>query len=175
MHVWGSEMDNRAAYSACRGILPLCRGILFVCHGILLDVVTHAAAHQHEVEWFWRQKRDALSTTFSAQLFNWQKSIGKIGILLNDLERNSSGSNEDKQNENVESVLARLYPSGRGQGGERKRLKNVKTHAAADAIFFYQNKENQPRFRLVLCDKGCDNANCKRTATRQTWSIPRQS
>ena len=49
------EMDNRATYSAChgillvcRGILPLCRGILFVCRGILLDIVTHAAAHKHE-------------------------------------------------------------------------------------------------------------------------------
>ena len=39
------EMDNRATYSVCRGILPLCRGILFLCHEILLDVVTHAAAH----------------------------------------------------------------------------------------------------------------------------------
>ena len=89
MHVWSSEMDYRATYSACRGILlvcrgilPLCRGILFVCRGILLEVVTHAAAHKHEneVEWFWLQKRDALSTAFSAQLVNWQygwKSIGK--------------------------------------------------------------------------------------------------
>ena len=49
------EMDNRATYSACRGILfvgrgilPFCRGILFVCRGILLDVVTHAATHKHE-------------------------------------------------------------------------------------------------------------------------------
>ena len=83
------EMDNRATCSACRGILlicrgilSLCRGILSVCRGILLDGVTHAAAHKHEneVEWFWRQKRDALSTAFSAQLVNWQcggKSIGK--------------------------------------------------------------------------------------------------
>ena len=46
------EMDNRATYSACRGILPLCRGILplcrgilFLCRGIRLDVVTHATAH----------------------------------------------------------------------------------------------------------------------------------
>ena len=39
------EMDNRATYSAGRGILPLCRGILFLCWGILLDVVTHATAH----------------------------------------------------------------------------------------------------------------------------------
>ena len=67
-------MDNRATYSACRGILLVCRGILllcrgilreilFVCREILLDVVTHAAAHKHEneVEWFWGQKRDALS------------------------------------------------------------------------------------------------------------------
>ena len=84
------EMDNRATYSACRGILLVCRGILpscrrilFVCRGILLDVVTHAAAHKHENQvelWFWHQKRDALSTVFSAQLVNWQyggKSIGK--------------------------------------------------------------------------------------------------
>ena len=53
--------------------------------------------------------------------------------------------------------------------------------------YFYQNKYNQPRFRLALCDKGCDNANCKRTAARQKLpmtnvkylvtreSIPRQS
>ena len=103
MHVRSSEMDHRATYSACRGILlvcrgilplcrgilslcrgilSLCRGILFVCRGILLDVVNHAAVHKHEndVEWFWHQKRDALSTAFSAQLVNWQfggKSIGK--------------------------------------------------------------------------------------------------
>ena len=50
MHVWSSEMDNRATYSACRGILLVCRGILFVYCGILLDVVTHAAAHKHENE-----------------------------------------------------------------------------------------------------------------------------
>ena len=30
-------------------------------------------------------------------------------ILLNDLEPNSSGDNEDKQNEDVESVMARRY------------------------------------------------------------------
>ena len=74
-------MDYRVTYSACRGILlvccgilPLCRGILplrraipSLCRGILLNVVTHAAAHKHEngIEWFWRQKRDALSTAFS--------------------------------------------------------------------------------------------------------------
>ena len=147
MHVWSSEMDNRPTYWACRGILlvcrgmlPLCRVILFVCRGILLDVVTHAAGHKHEneEEWFWRQKRYALSTAVSGQLVNWQyggKSIGKIGILLNDLERDSSGGNEEKQNEDVESVMARLYSSARGQGGERKRLKNVRVHAAADTIF----------------------------------------
>ena len=95
------------------------------------------------------------------------KVLQKIGILLNDLECNSSGGNEDKQNEDVESVMARLYPSGRGQGGERKRLKSVRAHAATDTIFYYHNKENQPRFRSVLCDKGCDNAICKRTAMRQ--------
>ena len=55
------------------------------------------------------------------------KVLEKIGILLNDLERNSSGGNEDKQNEDVESVMARLYSSGRGQGGERKRLKKCKS------------------------------------------------
>ena len=64
-----------------------------------------------------------------------EKVLEKIGILLNDLERNSSSGNEEKQNEYVESVMARLYPSGRGQGGERKRLKNVRAHAAADAIY----------------------------------------
>ena len=63
------------------------------------------------------------------------KVLEKIGILLNDLERNSSGGNEKKQNEDVESVMARLYPSGRGQGGEGKRLKNVRALAAADIIF----------------------------------------
>ena len=41
------------------------------------------------------------------------KVLEKIGFLLNDQERNSSGGNEDKQNEDVESVMARLYPSGR--------------------------------------------------------------
>ena len=101
-------MDYRATYSACRGILlacrgifplcggilplcggilPLCPGILFVRRGILLDVVTHAAAHRHEneVDWFWRQKRNALSTAFSAQLVNWQyggNSIGKNGFSV---------------------------------------------------------------------------------------------
>ena len=63
------------------------------------------------------------------------KVLEKIGILLNDLERNSSGGEEEKQNEDVESVMARLYPSGRGQGGERKS-ENVRAHAAADIIFF---------------------------------------
>ena len=56
-------------------------------------------------------------------MINWQyggKSIGKYRFLLNDLEHNSSGGNEDKQNEDVESVMARLYPSGKGQSGERK-------------------------------------------------------
>ena len=89
MHVWSSEMDNHPTYSACcgillvcRGILPLCSVILFVCRGILLDVVTQAVAHKYEneEEWFWHQKRDALSTAVSAQVVNWQygeKSIGK--------------------------------------------------------------------------------------------------
>ena len=40
---WSSEMDNRPTYSACCDIL-------FVCCGILLDVVTHATAHNHENE-----------------------------------------------------------------------------------------------------------------------------
>ena len=75
------EMDNRATYSACRGIFIVCRGIIFVCRRILVDVVTHVAhKHENEVEWFWRQKRDTLPTGFSAQLVNWQcggKSIGK--------------------------------------------------------------------------------------------------
>ena len=76
-----------------------------------------------------------------------EKALEKIGILLNDLECNSSSSNEEKQNEDVESVMAGLYPSGRGQGGERKRLKIVRAHAAADTIFFYQNIAliNRPR------------------------------
>ena len=82
MRIWSLEMDNRATYSACCGIFFVCRGIHFVCCGILLDVVTHSAAHKHEneEEWYWRQKRDALSTAFSAQLVNWQygrKSIRK--------------------------------------------------------------------------------------------------
>ena len=64
------------------------------------------------------------------------KVLEKIGILLNDLERNSSSGNEEKQNEDVESVMARLYPSGRGQGGERQRLKNVRAHSAGDIVFF---------------------------------------
>ena len=64
-----------------------------------------------------------------------EKVLEKIGILLNDLERSSSGGNEDKQHEDVESVMARPCPSGRGQGGERKRLKNVRANADADAIF----------------------------------------
>ena len=52
---------------------------IFVCRGILLDVVTHAAAHKHEKEeeWFWRQKRDTLSTAVSAQLANWQYGIAR--------------------------------------------------------------------------------------------------
>ena len=65
-----------------------------------------------------------------------EKVLEKIGILLKDLESNSLGGNEEKQNEDVESVMARLYPSGTGQDGERKRLKNVRAHAAADIIFF---------------------------------------
>ena len=45
------------------------------------DAVTHAAAlkHEKEMEWFWYQKRNALSTAISALLVNWQyggKSIG---------------------------------------------------------------------------------------------------
>ena len=74
--------------------------------GYFLMSLTHAATdkHENEAEWFWRQKRDTLSTAFSAQLDNWQygkKVLEKIGILLNDLKRNSSGGNEDKQNEDV--------------------------------------------------------------------------
>ena len=65
----------RGILSVCRGILSVCRGILFVCRGILLDFVTHAATHKHEneVELFWHQKRDTLSTGFSAQLAVWRK------------------------------------------------------------------------------------------------------
>ena len=44
-----------------------------------------------------------------------EKVLETIGILLNDLECNSSGGNKD-----VESVMAKLYQSGRGHGGERK-------------------------------------------------------
>ena len=71
------KMDNRATYSACRGILlvcrgilPFCIGILFVCRGILLDVVTHAATHKHEneAEWFRCQKRDTCKLPFQ---LNW--------------------------------------------------------------------------------------------------------
>ena len=53
----------------------------FVCRGILLDDVIHAATHKHknEVEWFRRQKRDALSTAFLAQLVNWQYGENSIG------------------------------------------------------------------------------------------------
>ena len=67
-----------------------------------------------------------------------EKVLEKIGILLIDLKRNSSSGSEDKQNEDVEFVMPRLYPSGRG---ERKRLKTVRAHAAVDAIIFI-NKEN---------------------------------
>ena len=49
------------------------------------------------------------------------KVLEKIGILLNDLESKFSGGKEDKQIEDVESVMARLYPIERGQGGERKK------------------------------------------------------
>ena len=61
----------------------------FVCRRILLDVVIHAAAHKHknEVEWFWCQKRDALSTAFSAQLVNWQYGEKSIGKNTNSVER----------------------------------------------------------------------------------------
>ena len=108
-----------------------------------------------------------------------EKVLKTIGILLNDLKRNSSGGNQDKQNEDVESVMARLYPSGRGQCGERKRPKKFKNTSSCRRHIFYQNKENQPRFRLVLREKDCGNANCKITATRQMLpetnvSIPRQ-
>ena len=65
-----------------------------------------------------------------------KKVLEKISILLNDLERNSSGGNEGKQNEDDESVMARFYPSGRGQGGERKRPNNVRAYADADTILF---------------------------------------
>ena len=37
--------------------------------------------------------------------------------------------------------MAKLYPHGRGQGGERKRLKHVRAHAAADAIFFIRMRK----------------------------------
>ena len=43
---------------------------------------------------------------------NMAEKYWKKGILLNDLERNSSGDNEEKPNEDVEYVMARLYPSG---------------------------------------------------------------
>ena len=48
-----------------------------------------------------------------------------------------------------------------------KKTKTCKSTCSCRRHIFYQNKENQPRFRLVLCDKGCDNANRKKTATRQ--------
>ena len=95
--------------------------------------MTHAVAHKHEneEEWLWRQKRDALSTAVLAQLVNWQyggKSTGKNRYSVERPEMcNSSGGNEEKQNEDVESVMARLYPSGRGQGGERKKTKKCKS------------------------------------------------
>ena len=145
LYVVGYFFVCRGILLVCRGILPLCRGILFVCRGILLDVVTHAAAHKHEeVEWFWHQREMPCQQPFQ---LNWLtgsmagKVLEKISFLLNDLERNSSGGNEDKQNEDVESVMARLYPSGRGQGGKRKGLKHVRAHAAADAIFFIRIKK----------------------------------
>ena len=64
------------------------------------------------------------------------KVLKKIGILLNDLERNSSGGNEKKQDKMLSLLWPYSgYPSGRGQSGERKRLKNVRALAAADIIF----------------------------------------
>ena len=65
-----------------------------------------------------------------------EKVLEKIGILLNVLERNSSGGNVERQSEDAGSAMARLYPSGRSQGGERKSLKNVRAHAATDTKFF---------------------------------------
>ena len=85
-----------------------------------------------------------------------------MGILLNDLERNSSGGNEEKQNEDVESVMA-----WKRSGWWKKKTKKCKSTCTCRHHIFYQNKGNQHRFRLVLCDKGCDNANCKRKATRK--------
>ena len=71
--------------------------------------MSQAAAHKHEneVEWFGRQRRDAFSFQLPSQL-NWftgsmaEKVLEKIGILLNDLARNSSGGNDDKQNEELD-------------------------------------------------------------------------
>ena len=39
-----------------------------------------------------------------------EKILEKIGILLNDLERNSLVKNEENQTKDVKSVMARLYP-----------------------------------------------------------------
>ena len=84
MHILSSEMDNRATYSACRGILLvclgillLCRGVLSLCRGILLDVMIHAATqnNENEVEWFWPQKRDALQLFFSSTGYYQRGSI----------------------------------------------------------------------------------------------------
>ena len=45
-----------------------------------------------------------------------EKVLEKIGILLKDLEGNSLGGNEEKRNEDVESVMARLYPKWKRSG-----------------------------------------------------------
>ena len=185
MNVWSSEMDNRLTDSACRrillvchGILPLCRGILFVCRGILLDVMTHAAVHKHEneEEWFLCQKRDTLSTAISAQLVNWQyggKSIGKNRYSVERSGTNSSGGNEERQSEDVESVMTRLYPSGRSQGGERKRLKNVRAHAATGTKFFIRIRKISFVFVWYYVTKAATmqtakERQCNRSFPRQT-------
>ena len=63
-----------------------------------------------------------------------EKVLEKIGVLLNDLERerNSSGGNEE-QNKDIEYVMARLYPNGRSQGGERKFVSRPRASASSKA------------------------------------------
>ena len=61
--------------------------------------------------------------------------LQEIGILLNDLERNSSGGNGEKQNEDAESVMARLYLSGKVRVVRKKTKKCKSTCSCRHHIF----------------------------------------
>ena len=61
--------------------------------------------------------------------------LEKMGFLLNDLERNSSGGNETSKTK----MLSLLWLDSTQVEEDRvvkERLKHVRAHAAADAIFF---------------------------------------